>query len=54
MDSQSATPEKRGIHHGHTMNIREVDVAAGLDLDEPLDPNVAARIKYGLSKPNDR
>lgn len=50
MDSHSATPEKRSVHHGHTMNIREVDVAAGLDLDEPLDPNVAARIKYGLSK----
>lgn len=31
--------------HVHTVNIREVDVAASLDSDKPLDPMVAARIR---------
>ena len=38
--------EKQDAHHGHTVNIQDVDVAAGLDLDKPLDPDVAARIRY--------
>jgi len=48
MVSPSEMSEKRDAHHGHTVNIREVDVAAGLDSDKPLDPDVAARIRYGV------
>ena len=39
--------EKKGAHRGHTVNIRDVDVAAALDSDDkPLDPVIAARIRY--------
>ena len=38
--------EKQDAHYGHTVNIRDVDVAASLDSDKPLDPDIAARIRY--------
>ena len=38
--------EKQDAQRGHIVNIQDVDVAAGLDLDKPLDPDVAARIRY--------
>ena len=38
--------EKQDAHRGHTVNIRDVDVAAGLDSDKPLDPDIAVRIRY--------
>ena len=46
MDSSTGSDiSKQGARRVHTVNIREVDVAAGLDSDKPLDPKVAARIK---------
>jgi hypothetical protein len=49
MDSNSATTyEKNGLEieqHTNVVNIAEVDVAAGLDSDQPLDPEVAARLR---------
>lgn len=44
--SSGSEISKQGAHHGRTVNIREVDVAAGLDSDKPLDPEVATRIRY--------
>ena len=38
--------EKQDAQRAHTVNIQDVDVAAGLDLDKPLDPDLAARIRY--------
>jgi hypothetical protein len=38
--------EKQDRASGHTVNIRDVDVAAGLDSDKPLDPDIAVRIRY--------
>lgn len=38
--------EKKAEEHVHVLNVAEVDVAAGLDSDEPLDPKVAARLRY--------
>lgn len=38
--------EKQDALRGHTVNIQDVDVAAGLDSDKPLDPDIAARIRY--------
>jgi hypothetical protein len=38
--------KKQAAHPGHTVTIREVDIAAGLDSDKPLDPKDAARIRY--------
>lgn len=42
------SPKEGGAHHEHTVDIWEVDVAAGLDSDKPLDPEVAARIRYEI------
>jgi hypothetical protein len=42
-EKQGAQPEPK---HTVTVNIRDVDVAAGLDSDKPLDPDIAARIRY--------
>ena len=38
--------EKQGAQRKHTVNIQDVDIAAGLDSDKPLDPDIAARIRY--------
>lgn len=49
MDSNSETmSEKKGLEteqHINVVNLAEVDVAARLDTDEPLDPEVAARLR---------
>ena len=52
MDSPtgSSMSEKQGAQPEHTVNIRDVDVAAGLDSDKPLDPNIATRIRYVYPK----
>ncbi|PPQ93270.1 hypothetical protein CVT25_015268 [Psilocybe cyanescens] len=44
MDSASYNSEKQGAHHT-SVSIRDVDVAASLDSDAPLDSQVAARIR---------
>lgn len=48
MDSSTGNAmfEKQGAQRGQTVNIQDVDVAAGLDSDKPLDPDIAARIRY--------
>ena len=38
--------EKQDGHRGYTVAIRDVDIAAGLDLDKPLDPDIATRIRH--------
>lgn len=38
--------EKQGAQRKHTVNIQDVDIAAGLDSGKPLDPDIAARIRY--------
>jgi len=46
MDSSSDTTEKKEVRHNvHHANAREVDVAAQLDSDAPLDPAVALRLR---------
>ncbi|CAA7271463.1 unnamed protein product [Cyclocybe aegerita] len=49
MDSGSISEhsEKHGPEHAHTAiaKLRDVDVAAALDSDKPLDPEVAARLR---------
>ena len=42
----SKISEKQDAHHGRTVNIRDVDIAAGLDSDKPLGPDIAAHIRY--------
>lgn len=49
MHSPGEISEKRGVH---SVNIREVDVAASLDSDKPLDPSTAARIRYHYRRPS--
>lgn len=46
MDSFSGEFKKQVTHPGHTVTVREVDIAAVLDSDKPLDPKDAARIRY--------
>ena len=38
--------EKKVEERVHVLNVADVDVAAGLDSDKPLDPIVAARLRY--------
>ena len=46
MDSSSEkSDEKRQIGH-NLFNVEEVDVAARLDSETPLDPKVAERLRY--------
>lgn len=49
MDSGSVTTsEKKGSvnHTHHVLNLHDVDVAATLDSEKPLDPEVALRLRY--------
>jgi hypothetical protein len=50
MDSSSeTTSEKKGLaieQHANVVNLVEVDVAASLDSDKPLDPEVAVRLRW--------
>ncbi|KIM48751.1 hypothetical protein M413DRAFT_437931 [Hebeloma cylindrosporum] len=45
MDSSSEQTEKGGAPHGHIATLHEVDVAAGLDSEKPLDPKAAALLR---------
>jgi hypothetical protein len=45
MDSGSEQTEKDGARRpGHIAALHDVDVAAGLDSEKPLDPEAAARL----------
>lgn len=46
MRSSNGISEKQSTRREHILNAQEVDVAAALDLDESLNPDVAARIRY--------
>ncbi|KAF8637407.1 hypothetical protein AX17_002902 [Amanita inopinata Kibby_2008] len=48
MDSSSEKSEKKDAHHGPVFQVQDVDVAAQLAAgygDEPLDPQIAARLR---------
>ncbi|KDR73634.1 hypothetical protein GALMADRAFT_251402 [Galerina marginata CBS 339.88] len=45
MDSGSEISEKKGGVPHPVVHLQDVDVAAGLDSDTPLDPEVAARLR---------
>lgn len=45
MDSASEKSTKDSSHPARVVNLEDVDVAAALDSDEPLDPEVAARLR---------
>lgn len=42
---ETASAEKETIHV-HILSIADVDVAAGLDSDKPLEGEVALRLRY--------
>ncbi|KAH9483910.1 putative transporter PB10D8.01 [Psilocybe cubensis] len=44
MDSASDASEKKVAHHAN-VSIRDIDIAASLDSDAPLDPQAAAQIR---------
>lgn len=45
-DSVSEKSTNIGTHVGRLVKIQDVDVAAGLDSDKPLEPEAAARLRY--------
>lgn len=45
----SEKSSKNETHVGHFVAITDVDVAAALDSDIPLDPKVAAKLRYRRS-----
>jgi len=45
MDSASEKSTKDGSHPARIVKLQDVDVAAELDSDKPLDPEVAARLR---------
>jgi len=46
MDSRNEQTEKDSAHYpGHMAALHDVDVAAGLDSDQPLDPEAAALLR---------
>ncbi len=45
-ESLSEKSTKIGAHVGRLVKIQDVDVAAGLDSDKPLEPEVATKLRY--------
>ena len=45
MDSSSEKTDQGDPRPGHIATVHEVDVAAGLDSDKPLDPAAAALLR---------